>query len=91
MDPDRTEKTATVRATATPAPIQCCGWSFDGQLRRRNGRPVVLPGLWGIAFGNGAMAGPRTTLFFSAGPHRWRGASELAVHGLLGAISPAQR
>ena len=67
------------------------GWSFDGQLRRRNGRPVVLPGLWGIAFGNGAMAGPRTTLFFAAGPHRWRGASELAVHGLLGAISPAQR
>jgi hypothetical protein len=42
--------------------------------------------VWGIAFGNGQMAGPKTTLFFAAGPHKWRGASELAVHGLLGAI-----
>jgi uncharacterized protein (TIGR03118 family) len=64
------------------------GWSFRGQLRRSNGRPVVVPGVWGIAFGNGGMAGPRTTLFFAAGPHRWRSATELAVHGLLGAISP---
>ena len=40
----------------------------------------------GLAFGNGQMAGPKTTLFFAAGPHKWRGASELAVHGLLGAI-----
>jgi uncharacterized protein (TIGR03118 family) len=64
------------------------GWSFRGQLRGRNGKPLALPGLWGIAFGNGGMAGPRTTLFFAAGPHRWVGATELDVHGLLGAISP---
>jgi uncharacterized protein (TIGR03118 family) len=63
------------------------GWSFRGQLPGRDGRPVTIVGLWGIAFGNGGMAGPRDTLFFAAGPHRWRGASELAVHGLFGSIS----
>jgi uncharacterized protein (TIGR03118 family) len=57
------------------------GWRFDGRV-------ATVPGVWGIGFGNGHMAGPRTTLFFAAGPHRWRGASELDVHGLLGAISP---
>ena len=65
-------------------------WSLRGALETRSGTPVVVPGLWGIAFGNGAMAGPKTTLFFAAGPHRWRGASELSVHGLLGAIAPAR-
>jgi hypothetical protein len=33
------------------------------------------------------MSGPRTTLFYAAGPHRWRGASELGVRGELGSIS----
>jgi uncharacterized protein (TIGR03118 family) len=65
------------------------GWAFRGQLRGSSGKPIVVPGVWGIAFGNGAMAGQRTTLFFAAGPHRWRGATEVAVHGLLGAIEPA--
>jgi uncharacterized protein (TIGR03118 family) len=58
------------------------GWRLDGHVAK-------VPGVWGIDFGNGHMAGPRTTLFFAAGPHRWRGASELDVHGLLGAITPA--
>jgi uncharacterized protein (TIGR03118 family) len=62
-------------------------WSLAGQLRGRDGKPIAISGLWGIAFGNGAMAGPKDTLFFAAGPHRWRGASELGVHGLLGSIS----
>jgi uncharacterized protein (TIGR03118 family) len=56
------------------------GWRPRGTL------PVKVPGVWGIAFGNGGMAGPKDTLFFAAGPHKWLGASELAVHGLLGAI-----
>jgi hypothetical protein len=43
--------------------------------------------VWGIAFGNGGMAGPRTTLFYAAGPHTWRGASEVGVRGVLGAIT----
>jgi hypothetical protein len=66
------------------------GWSFSGQLLRRNGSPVRITGLWGIAFGNGGMAGPSDALFFAAGPHRWHGASELAVHGLFGSIVPAR-
>ena len=55
---------------------------------RYHGRVATVPGVWGIDFGNGAMAGPRTSLFFAAGPHRWRGASELNVHGALGMIAP---
>jgi uncharacterized protein (TIGR03118 family) len=58
------------------------GWEPDGAL------PVKVPGVWGIAFGRGGMSGPRTTLFFAAGPHRWHGSSEAGVGGLLGAISP---
>jgi uncharacterized protein (TIGR03118 family) len=58
------------------------GWRLRGRL------PVKAPGVWGIAFGNGAGAGPRTTLFYAAGPHRWHGATEVDIHGVLGAISP---
>jgi uncharacterized protein (TIGR03118 family) len=58
------------------------GWTFSGRL------PVKAPGVWGIAFGNDAGAGPRTTLFYAAGPHRWHGATEVDIHGVLGAISP---
>jgi uncharacterized protein (TIGR03118 family) len=57
------------------------GWSFDGRL------PVKASGVWGIAFGNGAAAGLRTTLFYAAGPHRWHGATEVDVHGELGSIA----
>jgi uncharacterized protein (TIGR03118 family) len=64
------------------------GWSFHGQLPGPGGKPLQVVGLWGIAFGNGAMAGPKNSLFFAAGPHRWRGDSELSVHGLFGSISP---
>lgn len=65
-------------------------WTFRGTLDSRDGRPLRVPGVWGIAFGNGDMAGSPTTLFAAAGPHRWHGASELAVHGLLVAIAPAR-
>ena len=64
------------------------GWSFDGALYDASGRPIAVNGLWGIAFGNGAAAGPADTLFFASGPHDWRGETELGVHGLLGSISP---
>jgi uncharacterized protein (TIGR03118 family) len=57
-------------------------WTAKGPL------PVTVPGVWGIAFGTGGMSGPRTTLFFAAGPHRWHGSSEAGVGGLLGSISP---
>jgi uncharacterized protein (TIGR03118 family) len=64
-------------------------WTWAGALRGRDGRPLSINGLWGLAFGNGALAGPRTSLFFAAGPHRWRGATESEVHGLIGTIEPA--
>jgi uncharacterized protein (TIGR03118 family) len=53
-----------------------------GQLRRPDGRPIVIDGLWGLRFGNGNAA--RTgELLFSAGPHR-------ESHGLLGKIVAAR-
>jgi uncharacterized protein (TIGR03118 family) len=59
------------------------GWSFLGRL------PVRAPGVWGIAFGVGGAGGARTTLFYAAGPHRWHGATEVDIHGVLGSIAPA--
>jgi uncharacterized protein (TIGR03118 family) len=64
-------------------------WVVDGPLRNGQGHPIVVNGLWGIAFGNGGMAGPRNELFFASGPHDWRGETELGVHGLVGSISAA--
>jgi uncharacterized protein (TIGR03118 family) len=42
---------------------------FAGQLRGTNHQPLVIDGLWGIAFGNGFQQQPATTLFFAAGPN----------------------
>ncbi|GCE06623.1 hypothetical protein KDAU_39520 [Dictyobacter aurantiacus] len=53
--------------------------TFLGPLNNKFGAPIVINGLWGLAFGNGALAGPRNTLFFAAGI-----ADE--AHGLFGAI-----
>ena len=64
------------------------GWLRDGVLTGRDRRPLVVNGLWGIAFGNDGLAGAADTLFFASGPHAWRGPTEQSVHGLLGAISP---
>jgi uncharacterized protein (TIGR03118 family) len=66
------------------------GWSYDGTLQRRDGGPIAINGLWAIAFGNGSFAGRLDTLYFTAGPHGWRGATETAVHGLLGSIDAAR-
>jgi len=55
-------------------------WRHDGVLRDGRGRPIVLSGLWGIAFGNDAAAGPSSSLYFTAGP-----ADE--SHGLFGSIT----
>ena len=63
-------------------------WAYDGTLHGTNGKPIVVSGLWGIAFGNGGMAGAANMLFFTSGPHTWRGETESGVHGLLGSISP---
>jgi uncharacterized protein (TIGR03118 family) len=62
-------------------------WRYDGTLQGPNGKPLVVNGLWGLAFGNDGTAGPSSTLFFASGPHDWRGVTELGVHGLVGSIS----
>jgi uncharacterized protein (TIGR03118 family) len=43
-------------------------WVYKGQLRVASGAPIVVDGLWSIAFGNGAAAGPTNDLYFLAGP-----------------------
>ncbi|HKA05429.1 MAG TPA: TIGR03118 family protein [Acidimicrobiales bacterium] len=52
---------------------------FDGQLARPDGTPIVIPGLWGLAFGNGVSNQPTNVLFFAAGP-------DDEQHGLYGRI-----
>ena len=53
-----------------------------GVLRGANHRPIVIDGLWAIAFGNGSNAGPTNSLFFTAGPGEEH-------HGLFGKIEAA--
>ena len=55
-------------------------WVYKGQLRVASGAPIVLDGLWAIAFGNGASAGPTNNLYFTSGPHG-------QAHGLFGFIA----
>jgi len=51
-----------------------------GSLTESAGHPLVIDGLWGLAFGNGAQAGDATSLYYAAGP-----ADE--SHGLFGKIT----
>jgi uncharacterized protein (TIGR03118 family) len=41
--------------------------AFISSLQDSAGQPIATPGLWGIAFGNGARNQPTTTLYFAAG------------------------
>ncbi|TWI67479.1 uncharacterized protein (TIGR03118 family) [Pseudoduganella lurida] len=50
-----------------------------GPLTQTDGTPIVIDGLWGIAFGNGLNGQPKNTLFFTAGP-------DDEAHGLYGRI-----
>jgi uncharacterized protein (TIGR03118 family) len=52
----------------------------DGLLLDGNGDPVVIDGLWDLAFGNGASLGRSNYLYFSAGP-------EEETQGLFGSLS----
>lgn len=55
-----------------------------GVLREANGHPLVVDGLWAIEFGNGAVASPRDSLFFTAGGRDER-------HGVFGKIVVQER
>jgi uncharacterized protein (TIGR03118 family) len=54
-------------------------YEHRGELRE-GGRQISIDGLWALGFGNGATAGPRDTLFFTAGPDE-------ESHGLFGKIT----
>jgi uncharacterized protein (TIGR03118 family) len=47
--------------------------AFKGTLNDGNNQPMAIPGLWGIAFGNGAEAQPVNTLFYAAGANNGAG------------------
>lgn len=53
--------------------------AFAGTLAKADGTPIVIEGLWGIAFGPGVNSQPTNTLFFAAGPSDEK-------HGLYGRI-----
>jgi uncharacterized protein (TIGR03118 family) len=54
-------------------------YEHRGELRE-DGRQIAIDGLWALGFGNGANAGPRNALFFTAGPDE-------ESHGLFGKIT----
>jgi len=43
--------------------------AYRGTLKMANHRPIVIDGLWGMAFGNDLNSQPSTTLFAAAGPN----------------------
>lgn len=55
--------------------------AFLDQLRDGNGNAITINGLWGLAFGNGGLAGATNTLFFAAGFNN-------EANGLFGSITP---
>jgi uncharacterized protein (TIGR03118 family) len=52
-----------------------------GALSRQSGKPVKIPGLWALEFGNGVI-GTSRTLLFTSGPGD-------ESHGLFGELTPA--
>jgi uncharacterized protein (TIGR03118 family) len=59
-------------------------FDLDGRMKDASGRTLRIDGLWAIAFGNGAGAGPLTTLFFTAGPND-------EANGLMGSLLPVPK
>ncbi len=55
---------------------------FAGRLRGADHKPILIEGLWAIAFGNGLQNQPVDTLFFTAGP----GDEEHGLYGRLDVI-----
>lgn len=53
--------------------------NFRGALEDDSGRPIVIDGLWGLMFGNGAFGTDTRSLYFTAG-------IDGEAHGLFGAI-----
>jgi uncharacterized protein (TIGR03118 family) len=49
-------------------------------VKKPNGDPIIIDGLWAIRFGNGVSGGSKTTLYFTAGPNDESG-------GVFGALT----
>ncbi len=64
--------------------------AFVGELNDANGQPIALTHLWGLAFGNGGAAGPRNTLYFTAGLTSHLAPSNNPFHGLFGSLQVAR-
>ncbi len=56
-------------------------YKFIGFVQNTDNSILTINGLWALAFGNGATAGPSTTLYFSSGPDN-------ESHGLFGSLTP---
>lgn len=56
---------------------------LQGRLKTPTGKPLVIDGLWALAFGNG-VTGAADTLYFSAGPND-------ESHGLFGSLQAVAR
>ncbi|HEV2711326.1 MAG TPA: TIGR03118 family protein [Edaphobacter sp.] len=56
---------------------------FKGMLNGADNNPIHIDGLWAIAFGNDASAGPATTLYFTAGP-------DDETNGLFGTLTAVE-
>jgi uncharacterized protein (TIGR03118 family) len=52
---------------------------YLGELNGESGKPIVIDGLWGIAFGNGGNGGDKNALYFAAG-------IQDETHGLFGSL-----
>jgi uncharacterized protein (TIGR03118 family) len=55
-------------------------YQFIGFVQNPDNSVLTIDGLWALAFGNGANAGPSTTLFFTAG-------TDHEAHGLFGTLT----
>jgi len=62
-----------------------CSGEFLGTLNDTAGNPIMIPGLWGLLFGNGKNGGDAATLYFTAGIP---GDGGIEDHGLFGSIQP---
>jgi uncharacterized protein (TIGR03118 family) len=57
-------------------------FAFRGQLRGAQSRPITIPGLKAIQFGNGVSSGDANALYFTAAPNN-------GTHGLFGSLRAA--
>ena len=55
--------------------------AFEGLLVDEAGKPIVIPGLWGLSFGNNGRAGAGNVLYFAAGIND-------EADGLFGTLTP---